>query len=115
MAVENLQTAIDTNRDIGAAVGILMARHNVDYQVAFLLLRSVSQNDNRKLRDVAAEVLTTVTRPAARPGNPCTQLKRPAVPTGTDTPASSPRRSDPEPAQRAVPIGLAKNVARIDD
>jgi len=59
VAVENLQTAIDTDRDIGAAVGILMARHNVDYQVAFLLLRSVSQNDNRKLRDVAAEVLTS--------------------------------------------------------
>jgi len=51
VAVGNLHTAIDTNRDIGAAVGILMAQHNVDHQDAYLLLRSVSQNDNRKLRD----------------------------------------------------------------
>ena len=57
VAVANLQTAIDTNRDIGAAVGILMAQQGISYQDAYLLLRSVSQNNNRKLRDVAADIL----------------------------------------------------------
>lgn len=57
--VGNLLVAIDTNRDIGGAVGIVMAQHNLDYQGAYLLLRSVSQDDNRKLRDVVAEVLTS--------------------------------------------------------
>jgi hypothetical protein len=68
IAVANLQTAIETNRDIGAAVGILMAHHSIDYQDAYLLLRTTSQNDNRKLRDVAAEVLSTREIPARRTG-----------------------------------------------
>ena len=74
IAVANLQTAIDTNRDIGAAVGILMAHHRIDYQDAYLLLRTSSQNDNRKLRDVAAGVLTTRELPAHRTGVPRTPL-----------------------------------------
>jgi len=65
MAITQLQTAIDTNRDIGAAVGILMAQQGIGYQTAFQQLRSQSQNENRKLRDVAAHILTTTT-PAPR-------------------------------------------------
>lgn len=57
--VGNLQIAIDTNREIGAAVGILMATRTISYSDAFALLRCSSQNDNRKLRDVAAEVVYT--------------------------------------------------------
>ena len=35
VAVANLQTAIDTNRDIGAAVGILMAQQGISYQTPY--------------------------------------------------------------------------------
>jgi AmiR/NasT family two-component response regulator len=66
LAVTNLHIAIDTNRNIGAAVGILMAQQGISYEAAFHLLRSRSQNDNRKLRDVAAEILTSHDQPAGR-------------------------------------------------
>jgi len=57
VAVMNLQTAIDTNRAISAAVGILMAQQGINYPDAYQLLRSESQNTNRKLRNVAAVIL----------------------------------------------------------
>jgi hypothetical protein len=69
LAVTQLQTAIDTNRDIGAAVGILMAREGISYQGGYQLLRSTSQNTNRKLRTVAAEILAGQELPARRTGN----------------------------------------------
>ena len=34
-----------------------MAQQGVSYQDAYLVLRSVSQHNNRKLRDVAAAIL----------------------------------------------------------
>ena len=54
--VENLQKALLSNREIGTAMGVLMARHHVTRDQAFDLLRIASQNANRKLRDVAVEV-----------------------------------------------------------
>ena len=53
-----LETALESNRKIGAAVGVLMARQLVDYDTAFTLLRRASQHTNRKLRDIADDVLT---------------------------------------------------------
>jgi hypothetical protein len=53
---ENLQRALQTNRDIGVAVGVLMTRHLLTQDQAFDLLRVASQNLNRKLLDVAVEV-----------------------------------------------------------
>jgi hypothetical protein len=55
----NLETALESNRDIGAAVGVLMAHHQVTQQDAFTLLRVASQSLHRKLRDVATEVVET--------------------------------------------------------
>ncbi|UQX87340.1 GAF and ANTAR domain-containing protein [Jatrophihabitans telluris] len=55
----NLQTALDTNREIGAAVGILMAYRRTSRDEAFTMLRTASQNLHRKLRDVAADVVET--------------------------------------------------------
>jgi GAF domain-containing protein len=51
--------ALNSNRDIGTAMGILMARHGVNAQAAIEHLRTTSQRQNRKLRDVAAEVTYT--------------------------------------------------------
>ena len=57
--VRNLEIALDTSRDIGAAIGILMARYLLTQDQGFQLLQLASQGGHRKLRDVAAEVLDT--------------------------------------------------------
>lgn len=57
--VEHLRGALESNRQIGAATGILMALRGLTQQQAFDLLRQASQHTHRKLRDVAAEVLLT--------------------------------------------------------
>lgn len=61
--VENLQTALLSNREIGVAMGVLMARHRVTRDQAFGLLRMASQNSNRKLHDVALQVADTGSLP----------------------------------------------------
>jgi ANTAR domain/PAS fold len=61
--VEMLQIALETNRDIGTAIGILMHRHKVDRETARNLLRAVSQQSNRKVRDLALRVIETGTLP----------------------------------------------------
>jgi AmiR/NasT family two-component response regulator len=53
---ENLVAALATNRDIGVAMGILMATHKIPRQQAFDLLRIVSQHTHCKLHDIAADV-----------------------------------------------------------
>jgi len=55
----NLTEALTTSRQIGMAVGILMAVHKVTAEGAFDLLRLSSQQQQRKLRDVAREVTET--------------------------------------------------------
>ena len=55
----NLLTALESNREIGVAVGILMARHRLTRDQAFDVLRHASQNSGRKLADVAAVVAET--------------------------------------------------------
>ena len=57
--IDQLKTALDTNRTIGAACGILMARLQLSQQEAFDRLRVASQSGGRKLVAVAAEVLFT--------------------------------------------------------
>jgi len=57
--VGHLLAAIVSNREIGAAVGILMARGGISYDEGFALLKSTSQNNNRKLQDVVSDVLYT--------------------------------------------------------
>ena len=55
----NLEAALTTNRQIGAAIGILMHRHKLTEPQGFELLRETSQRTNRKLRDVADELVFT--------------------------------------------------------
>ena len=57
--IAELRIAVVTNRNIGAAIGILMARHSLTQQQAFDAMREQSQHSHRKLRDVAEEVLFT--------------------------------------------------------
>jgi hypothetical protein len=55
----NLSNALASNREIGVGMGVLMASHRITRSQAFDLLRTASQNSNRKLRDVASEVADT--------------------------------------------------------
>jgi hypothetical protein len=55
----NLLRAMESNREIGVAMGILMHRHRLDREQAFAVLRVASQDSNRKLAQVASEVADT--------------------------------------------------------
>jgi hypothetical protein len=72
--VENLQKALQSNRDIGVAMGVLMARHRITREQAFGLLRMASQNSNRKLHDVARDVADTGELPPLARDRPPRQL-----------------------------------------
>ncbi|MFL6167471.1 MAG: ANTAR domain-containing protein [Ornithinibacter sp.] len=63
----NLGKALQSNREIGVAMGILMHQHRLSRQEAFDVLRVASQNSNRKLSDVASEVADTGTLVISRP------------------------------------------------
>ncbi len=54
---EQLEVGMATNREIGAAVGILMATHKITQDQAFELLSNASQRLNRKLRDIASGIV----------------------------------------------------------
>jgi GAF domain-containing protein len=56
---QHLRAALETNRDIGVAVGILMASKLVTKQQAFDALRITSQHTHRKLHLVALDVIET--------------------------------------------------------
>jgi hypothetical protein len=56
---EGLAAAQQSNRTIGVATGIVMTRLLVTRDQAFDLMRIASQNTNRKLRDVAQDVIDT--------------------------------------------------------
>ena len=57
--VIHLQAALLTNRQIGIAIGILMAHHQVTEERAFGLLRTSSQRENVKLAAIAERVVHT--------------------------------------------------------
>lgn len=54
---DQLSEGMSTNREIGAAVGILMATHGISQEEAFDLLSQASQRLNRKLRDIASGIV----------------------------------------------------------
>lgn len=69
--IAGLAQAVESNREIGVAVGILMANERYTRDEAFEQLRTASQHLNRRLRQVAEEVTLTgelPTRPASRKG-----------------------------------------------
>lgn len=52
-----LEAGLLTSREIGAAVGILMATHHINQDEAFQMLSQASQRLNRKLRDIAGGIV----------------------------------------------------------
>jgi hypothetical protein len=57
---QQLAEAMVSSSVIDQAIGILMGQQRCTANVAFDLLRQASQNRNRKLRDVAADIITKV-------------------------------------------------------
>lgn len=65
---KQVEAALASSRDIGAAQGILMERYKVTRDEAFGLLAVASQRSNRKLRDIALHLVDTGEVPLPPPG-----------------------------------------------
>ncbi len=57
--IKNLEIALQSSREIGTAIGILMCQRHVTADRAFEMLRTASQHKHRKLRDIATDVVFT--------------------------------------------------------
>ena len=57
--VGQLRNALRSNRTTGTAVGMVMTRYELDAQQAFKVLARISQQSNRKLHDIAEELVRT--------------------------------------------------------
>lgn len=64
-ARDHLQAAVSTREVIGQAQGILMERFKITSELAFHMLMLASQDSNRKLRDIADELVSTGELPVA--------------------------------------------------
>ncbi|HEX8078731.1 MAG TPA: GAF and ANTAR domain-containing protein [Jatrophihabitans sp.] len=64
-ARDHLHSAVSTREVIGQAQGILMERFKITGEMAFHMLMLASQDSNRKLRDIAEELVSTGHLPAA--------------------------------------------------
>ena len=53
---EALERALQSSRQIGIAIGIVMERHRLTEEAALEQLKVISQHQNRKLRDIATEI-----------------------------------------------------------
>jgi GAF domain-containing protein len=66
--VDGLRLAADRRTTIGKALGIIMVRYRLDDDAAFSVLRRLSSHENRKLFDVAQEVVSSGRLPSKRGG-----------------------------------------------
>jgi GAF domain-containing protein len=67
--VVNLQSALESRAVIEQAKGILVAEHGCDPEVAFKELSRISQNTNRKVREISADLVAgRIDRQLFRPG-----------------------------------------------
>ncbi len=64
---DQLREALASRAVIDQAIGILMAKEGCDADAAFAILRTTSQHQNRKLRDVAAEIVEAVSGQVPEP------------------------------------------------
>ena len=68
--VNQLETALSSRSVIDQAIGVLMAQQRCTAEEAFDLLRAHSQNSQRKLRDLAADLITRVSGQPPEPATP---------------------------------------------
>ncbi|GAA1941527.1 GAF and ANTAR domain-containing protein [Nocardioides hwasunensis] len=65
-----LATALESRTVIGQAMGMLMERYGLDEHAAFAAMRRISSQDNRKLRDLAAQIVSDRDTPIAPAPDP---------------------------------------------
>jgi AmiR/NasT family two-component response regulator len=53
----DLEAALKSSRTIGAAIGILMESRSITADEGLAMLKQASQDSNRKLREIAAEIV----------------------------------------------------------
>jgi GAF domain-containing protein len=63
---DSLRRGLESNREVGKAIGLLMSAHQIGSEDAFELLRKASNDMNMKLTEVAREVIENAER---RPGD----------------------------------------------
>jgi transcriptional regulator with GAF, ATPase, and Fis domain len=68
--IEQLRSSLASRTIIDQALGIIMAREHCTQARAFAILRAASQNTNVKLRDIASEVVTSMTGEPPQPAPP---------------------------------------------
>lgn len=78
-----LQTALDADRDVSLAIGILMERRRFGRQEAFELLRGQARTERRKLIDLAREIVLAVEKLNLMSPAPAVETK-PRRPEGRD-------------------------------
>jgi hypothetical protein len=95
---QQLAGAMVSTSIIDQAIGILMGQQRCTAAAAFDLLRQASQNRNRKLRDIAVDIITNVSASHPNPGH-----------TSRSTPTTPPpvTRSAPPSSVRARADSLA--------
>jgi cell division septum initiation protein DivIVA len=57
---EQMEDALKSSRTVGAAIGLIMGSRRISHTEAFEILKAASQNSNRKLRDLAADLVASV-------------------------------------------------------
>lgn len=67
-----LRDALATRAVIDQAIGIIMGQRRVDSVEAFGVLRTASQSRNRKLREIAADLIESISGHPPRPARPFT-------------------------------------------
>lgn len=67
---DQLRSSIVSRAIIDQALGVIMATEHVPQDKAFALLRTVSQNTNVKLRDLAVSIVASVSGQPPRPASP---------------------------------------------
>jgi len=67
--VEDLRSAMESRAAIEQAKGVIIASTGCDEDAAFALLVQESQHTNRKLRDVARELVASKIQPATDPAH----------------------------------------------
>lgn len=67
--VEGLESAVSSRHMIGAAQGILIERFGISLDQAFDLLRRLSSHENRKLADIARDIVETGRLPETKTGH----------------------------------------------
>lgn len=59
---DSLRRGLESNREVGKAIGLLMAAHHIGSDEAFEVLRKASNDMNMKLTEVAREVIENAER-----------------------------------------------------